>query len=1279
MRFSRAASRITAYLLFILAFCPSLHALAASPPAPSKIALPASGLVSWFRGEGDATDHAGGNDGTPHNGAAFATGKVGRAFSFDGVDDYVSVPHQAELNPTAGFSVEAWIKASPQQFSPDTQFVIVDKSHGFADGTGWGLQGNPNGTVAFFYGKGGGSGDPSNFVGVSTLVSLLDDQWHHLVGVYDQAAFSIWLDGVLNNSLANTAPAVGNTREMEIGRAWGGGSPTRYFHGLIDEVGFYNRALSPDEVRALYGAADEGKATLIVTTSSDVVDSGDGVTSLREAIDAANASVGDRDVIGFDIPALPVAGGSRYSGEGAANDTAGPNNGSLENGTTFGPGVIGQAFVFDGVDDRIVVPHQASQNPGTQITIDAWIYQLSLGHGRSIVQKRSSGNVGGYVFETTHSPYGPDNGLSFVIWIGGTTHTLLTPPGVTSIGVWQHAAATYDGATMRIFVDGEERASMAASGAIDASSEPIVMGRNVVNPSYAWNGRIDEIEILDRPLSASEVRSIYLFGRGIETAEPSNLVSLYRAEDNANDAVGGNHATAMGATTYAAGRIGKAFDFDASSGTRVEIPDAASLRPQNLSLTAWVKARSAGANVTPFEVGPIVISKDLATDRISYVMTGPGSTGRFSFQIGLEGGASPVGFSAQSFGFGSFHHLALTWDGSNLRGYVDGNLETELAVGPATIEYSSAPVSIGGHSNVNGGVRGFDGQIDEVGIYDRALSAAEIAALFHAGTGSSSVIHTLSLASALPSISDPVVIDGYSQPGAKANTRPPGEGWDSILKIEINGSNAGAGGDGLVLLAGAGGSTIRGLVFNRFADDGIFVGPGSGSLIEGNFVGTDLTGRTVAGAGGRGIAVSGGTNNTIRGNLIGGRGSNAVEVNGASATGNKIQGNLIGLDITGATPLRNSGAGVALMQNSSGTIVGGGESAYRNVIADSQGDGVIIGGDSTGNVISGNYIGTDVTGVVPIGNKFCGVVVFTGNNRVGGPTPAERNIVGASGLFGVALQTPAATGNMVQGNSIGIGSDGVTPVGNLGTTISGTGQGVFIENASGNSVFGNTISSNAGSGILFKGSSSNNIVQGNFIGTTVGGVGARPNPGGIEIGYQAANNTIGGALFGQGNVIAYNTFGGVGLFTTGSGNRILGNSIFGNGSLGIDLFEDGVTPNDDDDPDAGPNGVQNYPILTDVSHQGGVTIEGTLNSTAGTTFRLEFFASRRCGDGEQFLGFKDVTTDAGGDASFSATFGLNPGVRRDITATATAPDGSTSEFSACIELNSADADWLLYR
>ena len=164
---------------------------------------------------------------------------------------------------------------------------------------------------------------------------------------------------------------------------------------------------------------------------------------------------------------------------------------------------------------------------------------------------------------------------------------------------------------------------------------------------------------------------------------------------------------------------------------------------------------------------------------------------------------------------------------------------------------------------------------------------------------------------------------------------------------------------------------------------------------------------------------------------------------------------------------------------------------------------------------------------------------------------------------------------------------------------------------------------------------------------------------------------IGGTGAGAGNIIAFTTAGPAVDVTRGFNYGVLGNSIFGNADLGIDLGGDGVTLNDIGDGDSGPNNLQNFPVLTSaVSSAMGTVIQGTLNSTPNTAFRVELFSNDACdpsgyGEGKNYLGFVNVTTDGAGNASLNATVPTPVTGGWVITSTATDPSNNTSEFSAC--------------
>jgi CSLREA domain-containing protein len=356
----------------------------------------------------------------------------------------------------------------------------------------------------------------------------------------------------------------------------------------------------------------------------------------------------------------------------------------------------------------------------------------------------------------------------------------------------------------------------------------------------------------------------------------------------------------------------------------------------------------------------------------------------------------------------------------------------------------------------------------------------------------------------------------------------------------------------------------------------------------------------------------------------------------------------------------------------SGLILHGGGSSVRGLVINRWTIGLLLEG-AGGNMIEGNFLGTDATGATARNStaqygSLEGVnISSSGNNSIGGTSPSARNLISGHG-YGVYMAGGDSTGNSIQGNLIGTDATGTAAVPNTygvfsyspGNLIGGTSPGA-----------GNLISGN-GQGVAFTYSgASGNLVQGNLIGTQADGTSGLGN--GQGVGFEGSpSNTVGGTDPAASNAIAFND---VGIGIVGDGaveNSLLGNEIFSNSSLGIDLGEDGVTPNDAQDADTGPNNRQNFPNLAALTSTS-APVTGTLNSTPTSSFRVQFFASPECdssgyGEGQTFLEAVEVTTDANGDASFSEVLeGRQPG--DVITATATSLVSGlptdTSEFSAC--------------
>ncbi len=557
--------------------------------------------------------------------------------------------------------------------------------------------------------------------------------------------------------------------------------------------------------------------------------------------------------------------------------------------------------------------------------------------------------------------------------------------------------------------------------------------------------------------------------------------------------------------------------------------------------------------------------------------------------------------------------------------------------------------------------------------------------------------HTIQPLSALPEVIDGVTIDGYTQPGAAVNTLD--AGTNAVLQIELDGSLAGDDVSGLVFRNAS--SVVRGLAVNRFDGAGVAVWDvydGGHSVIEGNFLGTDITGRLPRGNRSDGIrleavwvgsAAVGGADPAARNIISASTGENYMGQNGSAGNGVYtaqaanvvIAGNLIGTDSTGTQSLGNAADGIKVTF-SDNTRIGGTGSGEGNLISGNAAYGVELA-VLHGTVVQGNQIGTDVSGSQALANGAGMLIAHSSTTVIGGASAGAGNLI--SGNSGVGIGLSLATDSIVQGNRIGTDRNGMHPLAN--------GAGIAVSDASSRNLIGgsiaeaaNLISANSSHGILLNGSGvTGNRIQGNRIGTDATGNGGLGNGvTGIAIIAGASGNLVGGTDTGSGNLIAYNQQSGVGVFWEGTANAILGNSIRDNNALGISFSGDWPTPNDPLDADTGPNGLQNFPLLSGAT---ATEVSGSLNSLPNSRFRLEFFANATAdpsgyGEGGRLAGAFEVTTDGAGNADFTAPLAaLLPG-EEFISAPATRLEWAgavwtptdTSEFSPVISVASVKLD-----
>src|SRR5262245_9836527 len=387
---------------------------------------------------------------------------------------------------------------------------------------------------------------------------------------------------------------------------------------------------------------------------------------------------------------------------------------------------------------------------------------------------------------------------------------------------------------------------------------------------------------------------------------------------------------------------------------------------------------------------------------------------------------------------------------------------------------------------------------------------------------------------ALAAAAGPVVIDGYSESGAAPNTLA--DASNAVLRIEIDGINPPHSVTGRLDIQ-AGSSTVRGLVLNHQpgGTTALYLGGTGGSIVSGNFIGTDVSGTLTGRGNDQGIQVSS-DGNTIGGALPAARNiisnnATGVRIDGSS---NVVAGNIVGLDRRGLSGVGTlSSTGVEIASGTANTI-GGTVPGTRNVIS-GHFIGVRLSSDS--NIVQGNLIGTDVTGNAAIGKSSSGISVSGDKNLIGGVVLGARNVISGNAT---GINVVTAVDTVVQGNFIGTNATGTATIGN-------TIAGIKVLNHSDNMLIGGTV---AGAGNLISGNrdgvwigvadfgstipTNGALIQGNLIGTDASGTLDLGNTNdGVVIGTNAIAVTIGGNTTSARNVISGNDANGVSLASSG--------------------------------------------------------------------------------------------------------------------------------------------------
>ncbi len=716
---------------------------------PDCVPAPA-GLVGWWRAEGDAANSSGDAIGELHNGISFASGQVGQAFNLDGVDDFVGTTLDVQPSAMPSTTWEAWVYPTRINFNGRQQIFSSDDS-------GWDrsllIEAN--------------TGNFGVFTGTSEVwqpVAVTPNAWQHIALVYKADDIEFYKDGV---RYSRGAAAVGQSTgyKLQIGRNPGFGE---YFQGKIDEVSIYDRALSASDIQAIYAAGRTGKCSSSPNAGSYALARIEVNRTFGSAGLAAVSTNPAQETLGAGVRSFVLGWNFKWP-----DPTSGPNR-NISSATTT------------------MTQLPSSVDPGASATFGATMagswdttgYGVDRDHTISL-----SGAAGTNQFSNVGDPSSVQTGQF------GTTNTVIVPEPVNGeislvVDAGLRFGGDHTGAMTIKFVYAKSATPTAPRLALSAtqlSFGKVTAGQNseltivvtntgtaaltiasgvssnrafvVTSPAFPVSVAAGAAQTLRVRFAPSTIGaqtgsliltsndpieptvSISLSGEGIDTTigncvtAPAGLVGWWRGEGDAKDSIGTANGQ-LANVTFASGKVGQAFVFSGNNAS-VTMADSAALRPAKLTVETWVRFES----VEPASTGAsyvYLLSKDLGTGGHFFTS--------YSFLKERAAGVDYLDFRYASldaeYGLqsktvvspGVTYHLAATFDGGIAKLYVNGVLEDTISLPGFTLAYDASPLRFGVAANPVA-VNKFQGSLDEVSLYNRALSATEIASIYNAGAG----------------------------------------------------------------------------------------------------------------------------------------------------------------------------------------------------------------------------------------------------------------------------------------------------------------------------------------------------------------------------------------------------------------------------------------------------------------------------------------------------------------------------------------------------------------
>lgn len=739
-------------------------------------------IVGYWRLNGNTFDETGVNNGTVSGAAPIQEGRVGKAYDFDGTSKIAFTP--VSTGNTDGFTVSTWIKAEDSCFVTSTRSGIVGvQSKWFFELVGQGSSANINWYNYEF----------NSPAWIATSTSISDNDWHHLVVTYDKINTTIYLDGVSQNLIATgrVGSVTPMNNPMEIGNSPG---VTRYFNGSIDEVIIWNRSLSAEEVENLYNST---AAINKVNTFMDLACAPNGTFDL-EGADVRSIINWYENNKSITVLNMPFEGGSNDS---YTKDYSGYGNDGVPYNDLSWSSIAGRdgkgAYDLDGVNDYVRISDQEMlEYEGGNMTLSVWI-KPTLGETTNgyLISKPWNG-AGRYNYVLN---YRSDQKIE--ITLTGNKTQYIASTTIASRGSWHHIAATFnDQNEVKIYIDGEESQdsnhtiyNWIPTGGGDTNIDLAIgtlypYGEGWVgNTGFSFNGTIDDVIIYNRTLSEDQIKELYRNntqiivneetlrtedwyckaypadqdGSGaskdsglitIENVEPTqdtpimgahaptrtnldeNILGYWKLEGNFVDETGNYNGVASSDPEVEYGRIGKGYLLD--NNDYIVVPNADEINnitDNQITVSGWVKL---DAYTTYGSVAGN--SRDCCGSYGGWNLWADRSGNLPYFQIWNNTYAGAGATSALP--LNEWHMITGTYDGSTIKIYIDGQLNNTQAWTTGMGKNVDFNLNLG-NLGVPVATNSLEGSLDEVIIWNKALSADEIEFLYNTTAGN--VTYTL--------------------------------------------------------------------------------------------------------------------------------------------------------------------------------------------------------------------------------------------------------------------------------------------------------------------------------------------------------------------------------------------------------------------------------------------------------------------------------------------------------------------------------------------------------